>query len=333
MLANPVYLRHRPEMFSDPLSEALDLVNARCAMSGSLLAGGRWAVQFPAPGRIKFNAVVKGECFLALDGLESPIRLEAGDAVLLNGRHSFVLASDLSADRLQAIDLFANAPDMVARIGSCQEFHAVGGHVSFDATGIDLLFDVLPPVVHVKSTAPEAAAIGWLLSQLVGEMAASRPGTVTATSQLAQLVFLQVLRAHIAASEPLPAGWLRAIGDEKIAPAIRLMHAEPARSWQLGELAKAVGMSRTTFAERFKTVSGMAPLAYLADWRMRLARRALQDGATPVSALAASLGYSSESAFSNAFKRLVGVAPRRYRASAQLTAGNPGERREFDEAA
>jgi len=95
------------------------------------------------------------------------------------------------------------------------------------------------------------------------------------------------------------------------------MHGDPARSWQLNELAKAVAMSRTTFAVHFRTVAGIAPLTYLAEWRMRLAQRALRDEETSVAALARSLGYGSESAFSNAFKRIVGRSPKAYRSAAR----------------
>jgi AraC-like DNA-binding protein len=147
-------------------------------------------------------------------------------------------------------------------------------------------------------------------------MIADRPGSVIASRQLAQLMFVQVLRTHIEGSE-LSVGWLRAIGDKQIAPALRMMHSEPGRNWQLAELAKAVGMSRTTFALRFKTITGVAPLSYLIAWRMRLAERALREGGVPVSALAFQLGYTSESAFSNAFKRVTGIAPKRYRTSMQ----------------
>jgi len=331
MLANPPYLRHRPEMTSDPLSDTLDLIDARCEMSGTMLAGGIWAIRFPKPFQIKFQAIIKGSAWLRLDGADAPVRLEAGDAVLLNGKHGFVVASDLSAPEVDAVGLFREPHGRTARIGTADEYHVVGGHVTLGVTGVDLLIDSLPPIIHVKAGAPEAGVIGWLLSQLVREMDADRPGVVCATSQLAQLLFVQVIRAHIHAAEPLSAGWLRAIGDEKIAPAIRLMHAEPARTWQLAELAKAVGMSRTSFAERFKAVAGVAPLAYLANWRMRLAERALRDGSEPVAALALSLGYTSESAFSNAFKRIVGLAPNRYRAAARNEA--PGDEIEFADVA
>ena len=81
-------------------------------------------------------------------------------------------------------------------------------------------------------------------------------------------------------------------------------------------------MSRSTFALRFKTVAGVAPLAYLTEWRMRLAERALRDGDIRVATLARSLGYTSESAFSNAFKRVTGNAPKRFRIAARGSGSN-----------
>ena len=96
-------------------------------------------------------------------------------------------------------------------------------------------------------------------------------------------------------------------------PALTRMHAEPGRPWRLEELARAAAMSRTSFAERFRAVAGLPPLAYLNRWRMLLAQRALRDGDLPIRSLAADLGYSSESAFSTAFKREVGESPLSYR--------------------
>jgi transcriptional regulator GlxA family with amidase domain len=89
------------------------------------------------------------------------------------------------------------------------------------------------------------------------EMAAGRASASFASDQLARLIFVQVLRAYLADSESFPAGWLRALADERIGPALHLMEGDPGRPWQLGELAKSAAMSRTTFASRFKTVTGV----------------------------------------------------------------------------
>jgi AraC-like DNA-binding protein len=121
-----------------------------------------------------------------------------------------------------------------------------------------------------------------------------------------------VLRAYVDQTE-LPPGWLRMLTDERLRPALGLMHAEPGKPWGLQELAHAAAMSRTSFAERFRTVAGIPPLTYLNRWRMLLAQRALRDSDVRVGSLAIELGYASESAFSTAFKREVGESPLRYR--------------------
>jgi transcriptional regulator GlxA family with amidase domain len=175
----------------------------------------------------------------------------------------------------------------------------------------------LPPLIHVTATSPQATVLQWLLNQLVRERAAELPGTHIASAQLAQLLFVQILRVHLADSESLPAGWLRALGDARIAPALRLMHSDPGRPWQLRELARSAAMSRTTFALRFKTATGIPPLTYLLNWRMRIVARALREDDTPIFALGLSLGYKSESAFSNAFKRTIEKAPKHYRDAAR----------------
>lgn len=326
MLANPIYLRHRTEMAFDPLSDILTLFNTRSLITGGLIAGGDWALSFPQPKAIKFSAVIKGSCWLCLEGAGPPIRMETGDVYLLNGKHPLILASNMAVEPIDAMAFFAGKTGTTRRIGTRDEFRLLGGHVALDPSGRDLLFEALPPVIHVRAGTAEATVIRWLIDQLVQEMATPRPGATLVSGQLAQLMFVQVLRAHISGSAPLSVGWLRAIGDERISPAIQLMHRDPGRNWQLGELAKAVGMSRTTFALRFKAAAGMAPLSYLLNWRMRLAEQALRDGTTPVAVVAQSLGYTSESAFSNAFKREIGIAPTRYRNSARtLDGGMPDE--------
>jgi AraC-like DNA-binding protein len=175
------------------------------------------------------------------------------------------------------------------------------------------LADVLPPWIHVPAASPQAAAFRGLLDQLVEERSAKRPGAELASAHLAQLLFIQILRAHLETSAPMPAGWLRALRDPRIVPALLLMHGDPARAWQLEELAKACAMSRTTFAFHFRTTAGVPPLTYLAQWRIRLAERALREEQGTIATIAHRFGYASESAFSNAFKRVTGKSPKAYR--------------------
>ncbi|HEY4203281.1 MAG TPA: AraC family transcriptional regulator [Devosiaceae bacterium] len=301
-------------MSADPLSQILELLNARCLLSGGMVAGGAWARHFLQPDAIKFMAVAEGECWLLMESLAAPLHLDTGDVIVVNGKRPLILASDPAVQPMPATEAYDHVIDGIGYLGDRREVFILGGHVALDPARQDLLLDVLPPLIHVRGSSGEAAVLHWLLQQLVRERSMARPGAEVATAQLAQLLFVQALRAYLTTPEPIAAGgWLRALGDERIAPALQMMHADPARPWALEELAKAVAMSRTTFALRFKTVVGVAPLAYLLGWRMHLAERDLRESEVPVAALARTLGYSSESAFSNAFKRLKGVAPKRYR--------------------
>lgn len=308
-------------MTTDPFSDILKFANAQSIISGGFTAGGSWAIRFPAPDKIKFFALVKGTCWLSIDGQAEPVFVETGDVFLLSAQRSFVLAGDLAIAPVDATQVFADPSIKFARLGdaSKEDCIQIGGHVRLDPSSGGLLADVLPSLIHVRAASPQATVLQWLLDQLVRERTAELPGANVAASQLAQLMFVQILRAYLDSSGPLPTGLLRAISDQRIAPALRLMHAYPGHGWQLEELARASAMSRTTFALHFKTVAGVAPLTYLTNWRMLLAERALREENIPVSTLAHSLGYGSESAFSNAFKRMVGVAPQRYRANSRTT--------------
>lgn len=309
-------------MSTDPFSDILKFTSAESLVTGGFTAGGAWAIRFPAPDKIKFFAVVRGHCWVCIDGEAEPIHFETGDVGLLSAKRSFVLASDPGIPPVDAMSLFSDSGKTTAVLGEGSDFAHIGGHVLLDPASGRLLADVLPPWIHVPATSPQATAFRWLLDQLVEERAANLPGTQLASAQLAQLLFIQILRAHLQTSAPMPAGWLRALSDSRIAPALRLMHADPGRAWHLDELARACAMSRTTFAFHFKSIAGVAPLTYLTEWRMRLAERALREGAAPVAVVGQSLGYTSESAFSNAFKRVTGHSPRVYRNTARVSASH-----------
>ncbi|WP_348648965.1 AraC family transcriptional regulator [Rhizobium sp. P38BS-XIX] len=306
------------EMTIDPLSDFLTLVKANAVVTGGFSAGGPWAIHFPARDKIKFFAVVKGECWGRFEGEEEWVKFETGDVGLLAVQRSFVLASKPDVVAVDAVTLFSGSGRVTATIGDGSEFEHLGGHVLLDQAQGSLLATVLPPWIHIRANAPEAAAFRSLLAQLVEERAGHQPGSQLASAQLTQLLFVQILRAHLRSSSLLPAGWLRASADPRISPALRLMHGNPERSWGLDPLAKACGMSRTTFAAHFRMVAGVPPLTYLTEWRMRLAGQTLRETGAPLAAIAQSLGYSSESAFSNAFKRVTGKSPKSCRAEKRL---------------
>lgn len=316
-------MRDRSTVLNDPFSDVLRLLEANSVISGGFTAGGSWALRIPAPGQIVFSAIAKGACWLRLEGQKRAVRLEEGDVGLLSGRHGFVLAGSLTTTPTDVP--LTNQNWGMETIGDGSECVVLAGRVSLHPSSAALLTDVLPARIHVRASNPRAASLRWILEQLLEERTSTVPGAGIASAQLAQLLFIQILRAHLASAGALPSGWLRAMGEPRLVRALQVMHGEPGRAWRLGELAKAAGMSRTRFAVHFSAVAGVAPLAYLAEWRMRLAQRMLREEDTSVLELAESLGYASESAFSHAFKRITGMAPRNYRSAArqQDSAANP----------
>lgn len=205
-------------MSTDPFSDILKFTQAESLTTGGFTAGGAWALRFPAPDKIKFFAVVQGACWVRIDGEAAPIRFETGDVGLLAAKRSFVLASDLDIVPLDAMSVFSGAGKSMIALGNGRDFAHIGGHVLLDPASGRLLADVLPPWIHVPAASPQATRFRTLLDQLVEERDADLPGAQLASAQLSQLLFIQILRAHLNTAGPLPASWLRALGDPRLAP-------------------------------------------------------------------------------------------------------------------
>lgn len=295
----------------DPLSEVLSLLSTRSSRFSGLKAGGDWAIQFAPPGGIKFNVVVQGACWLMAQGLEHPIGLEAGDGFLVCGPHAFSLCSDPAVPAIEAAEVFRHAVDGIARHGQGQACFLVGGHYAFGEEAAVLLSG-LPPVAVIKSGSDQASVLQWALQRMAHELANPSPGNAIVVRHLGHIMLVQVLRIHLAMDHSTPS-WLSAISDPRIEPVIQAIHADPARSWTVESLARVAGVSRSTLALRFRQKAGITPLEYVLRWRMQLAARSLKDSQASISSIAQRLGYSSDSAFSSAFKRVMHCAPRRYR--------------------
>ncbi|GGU46848.1 helix-turn-helix transcriptional regulator [Streptomyces violascens] len=317
-------------MVDDQLSEALDLVEVRGVLSSGIAERGPWVARVPAAFPytssaafpLKFLAMVRGRARLSADGVDGSVELEPGDVAILNRREWLEVEGGVGDGPRREIlpEVGLSSARLIAADSSVDDL-LIGGRVELNPAGDALLLEALPPLAHIRAAACAAGTLRGRLDSLFDEVTRNRMGSAFAIRQHAQLLLLEVLRAYIDQAE-LPPGWLRALTDQRLRPALRLMHAEPGRHWGLEELAREAAMSRTTFAERFRAVAGVPPLAYLSRWRMLLARRALRDRDIPIRSLAAELGYASESAFSNAFKREVGESPlrHRHRVRGELTA-------------
>lgn len=300
-------------MTVDPLSEVLSLLRPRNYMSAGFEAGGDWAIQFPHQGEgIKTGAVVSGNCWLVIDGMGEPVRLEQGDCFVLPSGRAFRMGTDLSLSPTHASDHFSPARNGgIVRVGEGGDFFCVSSRFALDGAQATFLMKMLPPAVVIREEAGRES-LRWSVERMMREMREPRPGSPLVIQHLAHMMLVEALRLYLAEGAAGGTGWLFALADRRIGAAIRAMHAEPARRWTLADLGHEAGMSRSTFAERFREMAGLAPMAYLTRWRMALACERLAHASDPVSAIALSLGYESESAFSTAFKREMGCSPRQW---------------------
>jgi AraC-like DNA-binding protein len=298
---------------ADQLSEVFDRVAVRGILTGGFAVRGPWVSRTAITDSLKLIALVCGRARLSTDGIDGPIELEPGDVAVLNGRSWLALEGGRGDGPPREVVPEEDDPSTRLTAADCGTDDVVlGGRVDLSPAGHALLLQALPPVAHVRASAATATNLRGSLERLFDEVAGQRIGSAFAIRQYGQLLLLEVLRAYVEQA-PLPPGWLQALTDERLRPALTLMHAEPGRPWRLDELARAAAMSRTSFAERFRTVAGVPPLTYLNRWRMLLAQQALRGGDVRVGSLASELGYASESAFSTAFKREVGTSPLHYR--------------------
>jgi AraC-like DNA-binding protein len=296
---------------ADQLSQVFDLVEIRGLVSGGFAARDPWVARAPIEDPLKLIAMVYGRTRLTTDGIDEPIELEPGDVAILNNRSWLEQEGGAGDGPRQEISPEENFTWLAGADRGTDDV-VIGIAVDLNPAGQALLLQALPPVGHVRASATAATNLRGSLDRLFDEVTGNQIGSEFAIRQHGQLLLLEVLRAYIDQAE-LPPGWLRLLTDERLRPALNLMHAEPGKPWNLPELAHAAAMSRTSFAERFRTVAGQPPLTYLSRWRMLLAQRALRDRDVRIASLASDLGYASESAFSTAFKREVGESPLRYR--------------------
>lgn len=309
----------------DPLSEILSLLKPRSYVSAGFDAGGDWCLDFAAPAGIKFNAVMAGACWLQVAGEAQPVRLEAGDCFLLPRGRPFRLASDLALPPIDAGPVFAGPRvDGIIRFQGGGAFFLAGSRFLLSGRSADILLGELPAVVHVRKE-QDQAILRWALERMRQELQAGMPGSSLVAEHLAHIMLVQALRLHLTGGTRDGTGWLAALADRQIGAAIGLLHGDPARRWTVAALAGQVGMSRTAFAVRFRQVAGRSPIDYLARWRMLLAADRLTGSDAAVAAIAAALGYESESAFGVAFRRIMGCSPRQYARAPSAGGGPPAD--------
>jgi AraC-like DNA-binding protein len=272
----------------------------------------------------RFGLVVRGGCWLTLDDAsvrQAPVALAAGDCFVIPHGLAYSLRDEAKSATVNCVDVVRSNLGGVVSIGGGGDGSGdgpatsiVSGWFSFDPVGAQPLLDLLPPLLHIRMEHERTQLLQSSLQLLAMETAQRRLGFGLIVSRLADIIFMQAVRAHI---ETLDAetetGWLAALSDRRIGAALNLLHKDVASHWTVDAMASAAGMSRSAFALRFRQKVGQTPLEYLTRWRMFRAGHLLRHTDTPLIEVAGSVGYESEASFNKAFKRSTGAAPGAYR--------------------
>ncbi|MDI3284070.1 AraC family transcriptional regulator [Polyangium sp. 15x6] len=293
---------------NDPLSEVIALLQPQAVFSKRISGAGRWGVRYAEFGQPSFCVVLEGRCRLAVDG-QPAVTLEAGDFVLLPATPGFTMSGFEPVTPERIDPKVTPAPTDEVRHGTRggrPDVRLLGGYFVFDSPDAALLVSLLPALLHVRGV--ERLSV---LVRLVGEESKEqRAGRDLVLTRLVEILLIEALRST--SGDDAPPGLLRGLSDARLAPAIRQMHGQLARSWTVAQLAKTAALSRSSFFERFIRTVGVSPMEYLLAWRMAVARDLLRRHDMGIAEVAERVGYSSASTFSTAFRRHVGQPPSRY---------------------
>jgi AraC-like DNA-binding protein len=330
----------------DALSQILKSIKPQRARAGILRLTEPWGLSTPGvnhsvgPTTVAYGNAFGDPCWVTLPACGEVLRLDQGDVILLACEHKLQSALDVptfdiveliwSAGR-QADPRFnlldePNKPQHVQWGGDGRETRLLGLTFGQDRDFLHRhpLLRSLPPYILLRHGSSRRQ-FPWMQAAI--EFLASEPGDTpgfTATMlPLSELVLVSIVRSYLLNEPQVARGWLRGLTDPGIARALQAMHDKPGAPWSVRSLAEIAGQSRTTFATRFVELVETPPIDYLNQWRMHLAAEQLLASRANLARLASDLGYASDTAFRNAFKRRYGVVPSRF---GRADAGDGAER-------
>lgn len=304
-----------PEPTVDPLTEMLLGLRVEGICYGRRHLEGAWAFWFPAQSDAYFHFAGTAACWLQRNG-QDWMKVEAGSAILLPRGEAHVLASEPTARQNALSTWQPNAAWESGFVSDREGCVLFSGSLRFNLGARHPVLALLPAVMHAGAASPGDDSILPLLEAMGREIAANRAGACGMVARLADVVAAQVIRAWAESGGGAETGWLAAIRHPLLGRVLAAIHAAPDRDWSVEELARLMGASRSSFAEKFTAILGVPPARYIAQVRMHRAQEMLAAGNARLAEVAERLGYESEASFSRAFKRIIGVAPSHHRRAA-----------------
>lgn len=332
----------------DVLSEVLRVVRLSGAIHFNAAFTRPWAIRTSPPELLAsrlmpgaeaitlFHIAISGGCWITCGEL-APIRIETGDVMVFPRGDQHVMTSDVGLEPVPVRSIFPKiATEQITHVthgGGGEEARFVCGYLHSDQRFGPLL-DAMPALVCVRlrdgglvldafsDTGRYAEPVtldheaGWwqaAIGHLIAESTRPGQGNRAMLARLSELLFMEVVRWQLTYVAAGRRGWLAGLNDPHVGRALTVLHAEPARPWTVEELADRAAISRSAFAKRFVELVGEAPMQYLAEWRMHLAKRLLRESTHALAEIASRVGYESEASFNRAFSRLVGTPPGTWR--------------------
>jgi AraC-like DNA-binding protein len=303
----------------DLLRDIMESLRTRGLVHGRLEFRGPFGFRFPVEMG-HFFIVTRGTCYLHTTD-ETLLRLEVGDFAFLPTSNPCSLLSAIDVEEIRSFN--DEESESYVQSGVIHFDGQMGAPVSlisgcfkFSSPESRLLVEHLPPTVHLQASGPHVTPWTHAIIQLmVNETIQRGLGSTTVIDRLAEVLFVHALRDYFERPRPSQSeSWLRAMGDAKIGPSLNRIHSDLAYNWTVQELAHSVGMSRSAFAAKFKSVVGTTPLDHLTKRRMlRAAGMITQTTSARIDMIAAAVGYESESSFRKAFRNVMGASPSEYR--------------------
>lgn len=316
----------------DALSQALNAVRMTGAIFYHAECSAPWGFSVPAlcrvahmlaPGTerlVPYHLVTQGQALVKFEG--QSVLLEAGDVIIIPHGDAHTVSNGSPAtllDSAESLGQFLAGDLRTMRLGGGgATTRFVCGYFGCERHAERLFLAGLPQVIRINMRGDATGQ--WLencIRYLVDEADGIRPGRSVLLSKMAEALFVQTLRRYMEALSPDHSGWLAGARDPIVGGALSLLHRDPGHSWSVEELASRIGTSRSVLAERFDRFLGEPALTYLARWRLQLAARLLETSGKTIGQIAGDVGYTSQAAFSRAFRREFAVSPVQYRRQAR----------------
>ena len=268
-----------------------------------------WGLKLGGSIQLAVHAVTRGRAWLWFENPTSAVELLPGEITLVRGGPAHYIAHEPGADCLEPDD-FRRQHAQVPAVTDHPATVFLCGAYQFSGEVASGLLDALPPVLTLSSAIDEP--LREVITLLSRELTTTEPGQQTVLDRLLDVLLVLALRSDFRQSATAPR-WYRASADPRLRAALQAIHEDASHPWTVTELAAISSLSRAAFARTFRDTLGQAPLQYLTDWRMSLARDHLRVGELNLASIAAAVGYSSPYAFAAAFRRHHGTPPGAWR--------------------